>query len=52
MKLCCDVCNMMTLALPSFGAGVLLTLFLPPCVLVGACAAVSVAFGVICIISK
>lgn len=42
----------MTLMLPAFSAGILLTLFLPPCVLVGATAAVSVAFGAVCLFSK
>ncbi len=52
MKLCCDICSTVTVALPAFGAGVLLTLFLPPGILVGACAALSVGVGVLCIVSK
>lgn len=46
------VCDAVTVMLPAFSAGILLTLFLPPSVLVGATAAVSVAFGVICLFSK
>ncbi len=47
-----SVCDIATIMLPAFSAGILLTLFLPPCVLVGATAAVSVAFGALCLFSK
>ncbi len=49
---CNNLCELASAALPAFGAGVLLTMFLPPVVLVGACAAASVAFGVACFIWK
>ena len=47
----CEIKEIAIIALPSFGAGVLLTMFLPPALMLGTCAAASVAFGVICIIS-
>ena len=47
-----NVCDLVTVALPAFSAGILLTIFLPPSVLVGATASVSVAFGIICLFSK
>lgn len=49
---CNNLCEIACAALPAFGAGVLLTMFLPPVVLVGACAAAAIGFGVICFISK
>lgn len=54
-NLCCPprtaIGNVASIAFPAFGAGVLLTVFLPSCVLVGVCAATAVAFGVVCLIS-
>ncbi len=48
----CDICRTVTIAVPAFGTGVLMTLFFPPIVLVGACAAGAVGFGVLCVLSK
>lgn len=52
MRCCMNFHEIATVALPAFGAGVLLTMFLPPVILVGTCACASVAFGVICITTK
>ena len=52
MKCQGSVCDAATLMLPAFGLGILLTLFLPPAILVGATAAVSVAFGILCLFVK
>ena len=46
-----SISDVACVALPAFGAGVLLTLFLPPCVLVGVSALLSVGFGVACLVS-
>ena len=48
---CCRICRIGYVALPAFGVGVLTSLFLPPCVTVGISAAVSIAFGVACVMS-
>ena len=52
MKRCCDICEIGTVALPAFGAGVLLTMFFPPCVMCGICAVAAVGYGVACFIFR
>ena len=49
---CCRICEIGYVALPAFGAGVLVALFLPPCVVAVVSAAVSIAFGAACIASR
>ncbi len=46
---CCKICELGYVALPAFGAGVLTSLFLPPCVVVGISAVVCIVFGAACI---
>lgn len=49
---CCKICEFGYVALPAFGTGVLTALFLPACVVVGISAAVCIAFGAACIVSR
>ena len=46
---CCKICEWGYVALPAFGIGVLTSLFLPPCVVVGISAVVCIGFGAACI---
>ena len=39
-------------ALPAFGIGVLTTMFLPACAVVGISAIFSIAFGAVCLYNK
>ncbi len=47
-----NTCEAVMMALPAFGAGVLLTLFLPPCILCGTCGAILLGAGIVCFLSK
>ena len=49
---CCKLCEIGYVALPAFGVGVLTTLFLPPCAILGISAILSVAFGAVCLANK
>ena len=52
LKRCSNLCEIGLIAFPAFGAGMLLTLFLPPCALVGASALSLVVLGVLCLLCK
>ena len=54
MKHCCsfNVCEVATIAMPAFGAGVLLTMLMPPCILCGVCGVILLGAGISCLILK
>ena len=49
---CCKLCEIGYIALPAFGIGVLTTLFLPTCAILGLSAIISIAFGAVCLMNK
>ncbi|MBR2474317.1 MAG: hypothetical protein IKB51_04745 [Clostridia bacterium] len=49
---CFNLCETALVAAPAFGAGVLVGLFMPTCVVCGACALMLLGTGAVCLLSK
>lgn len=52
MKHCFSLCEAAAIVLPSFGAGVISTMFLPPYFLAGCCALVFIGAGAVILFGK